>query len=59
MLKHVRRRRREMKLSSVHSNNLDVLLLHSTVTIDNDDILCSFDKPKERKQIFSPQINGK
>lgn len=58
MLKHVRRGRREMKLSSANSNNLGVLL-HSAVTIDNDDILCSFDKPKERNQIFSPSINGK
>ena len=51
MPKHVRRGRREMKLSSANSNNLDVLL-HSAVTIDND-ILCSFDKPKERDRIFS------
>lgn len=53
MLKHVRRGKSEMKLSSVNSNNLDVLL-HSAVTIDNDNILGSFDKPKERNQIFSP-----
>lgn len=52
MPKHVRRGRREMKLSSANSNNLDVLL-HGAVTVDNDDILCSFDKPKERDRIFS------
>lgn len=41
-----RRRRSETKLSVIR-NNLGVLL-HSTVTVDDDDILCSFDKPKER-----------
>lgn len=47
--KHVgrgRRGRSETKLSSVNSNNLDVLL-HSTVTVDNDDILHNFDEPEE------------